>query len=76
MISDPFEAQELANHVRDSLTGGSSMRMEVDAGGAAVLLRTLPPGSVCVGSAFAPAWPVGLLQYPEQHCENHFQPQF
>ena len=36
LISDPFEAQELANHVRDSLAGGSSMRMEVDAGGAAV----------------------------------------
>ncbi|MDX1888624.1 sensor histidine kinase [Mycolicibacterium sp. 050158] len=42
LMSDPFEAQELANHVRDSLSGGSSMRMEVDAGGAAVLLRTLP----------------------------------
>jgi two-component sensor histidine kinase len=42
LISDPFEAQELANHVRDSLGGGSSMRMEVDAGGAAILLRTLP----------------------------------
>ena len=42
LISDPFEAQELAEHVRDSLAGGSSMRMEVDAGGAAVLLRTLP----------------------------------
>ena len=42
LISDPFEAQELADHVRDSLTGGSSMRLEVDAGGAAVLLRTLP----------------------------------
>ena len=42
LIGDPFEAQELANHVRDSLAGGSSMRMEVDAGGAAVLLRTLP----------------------------------
>lgn len=42
LISDPFEAHELANHVRDSLAGGSSMRMEVDAGGAAVLLRTLP----------------------------------
>jgi two-component system, sensor histidine kinase PdtaS len=42
LISDPFEAQELAKHVRDSLAGGSSMRMEVDAGGAAVLLRTLP----------------------------------
>ncbi|RAV07470.1 ATPase [Mycolicibacterium sp. GF69] len=42
LIGDPFEAQELANHVRDSLAGGSSMRMEVDAGGAAVLLRTMP----------------------------------
>ncbi len=42
LISDPFEAQELAGHVRDSLSGGSSMRLEVDAGGAAVLLRTLP----------------------------------
>jgi two-component system, sensor histidine kinase PdtaS len=42
LIGDPFEAQELANHVRDSLAGGSSMRMEVEAGGAAVLLRTLP----------------------------------
>ena len=42
LISDPFEAQELADHVRDSLVGGSSMRMEVDAGGAAVLLRALP----------------------------------
>jgi len=42
LISDPFEAQELADHVRDSLAGGSSMRMEVEAGGAAILLRTLP----------------------------------
>src|SRR3954464_1030853 len=42
LIGDPFEAQELANHVGDSLAGGSSMRMEGDAGGAAVLLRTLP----------------------------------
>ena len=42
LISDPFEAQELAEHVRDSLSGGSTMRLEVDAGGAAVLLRTLP----------------------------------
>ncbi len=42
LIEDPFEAQELAEHVSDSLAGGSSMRMEVDAGGATVLLRTLP----------------------------------
>jgi two-component sensor histidine kinase len=42
LISDPFEAQELAEHVQGSLTGGSSMRIEVEAGGAAVLLRTIP----------------------------------
>ena len=42
LISDPFEAQELAEHVLDVLAGGKSMRMEVDAGGATVLLRTLP----------------------------------
>ncbi len=42
LISDPFEAQELAEHVLNSLAGGSSMRLEVEAGGAAVLLRTLP----------------------------------
>jgi two-component sensor histidine kinase len=48
LISDPFDAQELANHVSDSLAGGSSMRMEVDAGGAAVLLRTIP---LAVGGA-------------------------
>ena len=53
LISDPFEAHELAEHVRDSLAGGSSMRMEVDAGGATVLLRTLPLGvhGVGVGAA-------------------------
>ncbi len=42
VISDPFEAQELAAHIRDSISGGASMRMEVDAGGATVLLRTMP----------------------------------
>ncbi len=42
LISDPFEAQELAEHVLDLLAGGKSVRMEVDAGGATVLLRTLP----------------------------------
>lgn len=42
LISDSFEAAELAEHVRDSLAGRSGMRMEVDAGGAAVLVRTLP----------------------------------
>src|SRR6185437_12766856 len=42
LISDPFEAHELAEHVLNSLRGGASMRIEVDAGGATVLLRTLP----------------------------------
>lgn len=53
LISDPFEAQELAEHVRDSLAGGSSMRMEVDAGGAAVLMRTIPlqVGGAAAGAA-------------------------
>jgi two-component sensor histidine kinase len=53
LISDPFEAHELTEHVRDSLVGGTSMRMEVDAGGAAVLMRTLPlvVGGDAVGAA-------------------------
>ncbi|MDG4664319.1 sensor histidine kinase [Mycobacterium sp. 236(2023)] len=53
LIADTFEAQEMANHIRDSLAGGSSMRMELDAGGATVLLRTLPLGvhGVGVGAA-------------------------
>ena len=42
LISDVFEARELATHVAESLNGGSGMRLEVDAVGAAVLLRTLP----------------------------------
>lgn len=33
LISDSFEAQEMAEHVKDLLAGGKSMRMEVDAGG-------------------------------------------
>ena len=52
LISDVFEAQELADHVGTSLAGGSSMRLEVDAGGATVLLRTLP---LVVGGASAGA---------------------
>ncbi len=42
LISDPFEAQELAGHVGASVAGGPGMRLELDAGGATVLLRTLP----------------------------------
>lgn len=42
LIADPFEANELADHVSDSLRGGPGMRLEIDAGGATVLFRTLP----------------------------------
>jgi two-component system, sensor histidine kinase PdtaS len=42
LIADPFEAAELADHVGDSLVGGAGMRLEIDAGGATVLFRTLP----------------------------------
>ncbi|MFM9035159.1 MAG: sensor histidine kinase [Mycobacterium sp.] len=42
LISDSFEARELAEHVGASVAGGAGMRLEVDAGGATVLLRTLP----------------------------------
>ncbi|HQC78101.1 MAG TPA: sensor histidine kinase [Mycobacterium sp.] len=53
LISDPFEAKELSGHFRDSLAGGPSMRLEVDAGGAVVLLRTLPllAGGASAGAA-------------------------
>ena len=44
LISDPFEARELADHIAESLAGGPAMRLEVDAGGATVLIRTLPCG--------------------------------
>ncbi|MBU3686792.1 MAG: ATPase [Mycobacteriaceae bacterium] len=42
LISDTFEAQELAAHLESMLGGGTGMRLEIDAGGAAVLMRTLP----------------------------------
>ena len=42
LLTDPFEAQEMAGHVGDALAGGPSARLEIDAGGAAVLVRTLP----------------------------------
>ena len=42
LISDPFEAEELADHVGAAVAGGSGTRLEIDAGGATVLLRTLP----------------------------------
>ena len=53
LISDPFEARELADHIGESLAGGPAMRLEVDAGGATVLIRTLPlvVGGASTGAA-------------------------
>ncbi|MCV7252023.1 sensor histidine kinase [Mycolicibacterium fluoranthenivorans] len=53
LMMDSFEAQELAKHVRISVAGGASTRMELDAGGAAVLLRTIPllTGGEAAGAA-------------------------
>jgi two-component sensor histidine kinase len=42
LLSDSFQAHELAGHVGDALAGGPGARLEVDAGGAVVLVRTLP----------------------------------
>ena len=42
LVSDPFDAQELAEHVHAALSGGASMRFEVNAASAVVLFRTLP----------------------------------
>ncbi|MBS9533622.1 histidine kinase N-terminal domain-containing protein [Mycobacterium sp. M1] len=42
LVSDPLEARELAEHVRDCLAGGAGTRFEVSAAGAVVLLRTIP----------------------------------
>lgn len=42
LISDPFEAQEMAAHVHGALSGGPSMRFEISAAGAVVLIRTMP----------------------------------
>ena len=42
LVSDPFEAAELVEHIGNALAGRSGARMEIDAGGATVLLRTLP----------------------------------
>jgi two-component sensor histidine kinase len=42
LISDPFEAAELAEHVGAALAGGPGTRLEIDAGRATVLIRTLP----------------------------------
>ncbi|MGA9873044.1 MAG: histidine kinase N-terminal domain-containing protein [Rhodococcus sp. (in: high G+C Gram-positive bacteria)] len=52
LITDPFDSQEVAEHIRASLTGSAGHRMEVDARGATVLIRTLAlrPGGRSVGA--------------------------
>ncbi|MDG3013021.1 sensor histidine kinase [Speluncibacter jeojiensis] len=42
LVSDSFDAQEVASRLRSTLTGDSTLRMEIDARGATVLLRALP----------------------------------
>ena len=41
LITDPFDAQEVVSDIRAALAGLTGRRMEVDAHGATVLLRTL-----------------------------------
>ncbi|MBJ8347275.1 sensor histidine kinase [Antrihabitans sp. YC2-6] len=41
LITDPFDAQEVVSDIRAALAGRTGRRMEVDAHGATVLLRTL-----------------------------------
>jgi two-component sensor histidine kinase len=42
LISDPFEAGELAQQIKSALDGRQGMRLEIEARGAAVLYRALP----------------------------------
>ncbi|AYJ49275.1 sensor histidine kinase [Rhodococcus sp. P1Y] len=41
LVTDPFDSQEVADHIRASLTGSEGHRMEAEARGATVLIRTL-----------------------------------
>jgi len=42
LVSDPFDAAEVAQRIRTALDGQPSMRMEAEARGATVLFRALP----------------------------------
>ncbi|QGK71266.1 PAS domain-containing protein [Allosaccharopolyspora coralli] len=42
LLSDPFDADEVAQRIRNGIAGEPSMRMEADAKGATVLFRALP----------------------------------
>ncbi|CRK51470.1 putative sensor histidine kinase pdtaS [Rhodococcus sp. RD6.2] len=41
LVTDPFDAQDVATDIREALAGKAGKRMEVEARGAIVLLRTL-----------------------------------
>jgi two-component sensor histidine kinase len=42
LVRDPFDAAEVVNRIQAALNGRPSLRMELDAGGAAMLLRAMP----------------------------------
>jgi two-component sensor histidine kinase len=42
LVSDPFDATEVAERIRAALNGSPSMRIEADAAGATMLFRALP----------------------------------
>jgi two-component sensor histidine kinase len=42
LVRDPFDASEVVKRIRSALEGKPSLRMELEAGGAAMLLRAMP----------------------------------
>jgi two-component sensor histidine kinase len=42
LVRDPFDASEVVKRIRAALDGRPSLRMELEAGGAAMLLRAMP----------------------------------
>jgi two-component sensor histidine kinase len=42
LVRDPFDATEVVGRIQAALEGRSSLRMEVEAGGASMLLRAMP----------------------------------
>ncbi|MBV6760086.1 MULTISPECIES: sensor histidine kinase [Rhodococcus] len=53
LVTDPFESQEVAGYIRDTIADKPGRRMEIEARGATVLLRALvlKPGGKRVGAA-------------------------
>ncbi|HEY6422854.1 MAG TPA: histidine kinase N-terminal domain-containing protein [Pseudonocardiaceae bacterium] len=52
LVSDPFDAAEVAQRIRSAVDGRPSMRIEADAAGATMLFRALPlrPRGECAGA--------------------------